>query len=172
MEKIFQILAVFALLMIVVTWYIRGKEAKFREYVFAGRLMFRLSADSPLLTALLLPAEEGEIVPGAVDAVNRLVFRANGGRNLLVTDEGSGELLMGIPLDASADIVLFDAVTRLVYCGSIEGLVTILRQTDRDTYKVMQQLTVQPGYTGLTLDPHTGKLYVHAGGAVFMYAPA
>lgn len=174
MEKIFQILAVFAVLMVAVNWYIRGKEPRFREYVFAGRFTFPLSGDyhRQLLTTTLILPEDNELVPGAADATNRLVFRVNGGRNLLVTDEATGDLLMGIPLDASADAVLFDPATRMVYCGSAEGLVIILRQTGRDTYKVMQQLAVQPGYTALSLDPSNGKLYVHSGVDVFVYAPA
>jgi len=54
MEKILQILTVFALLMFVVTRFIREREEKFRRFGFLGRLKGGLQGD-----------REGDLMGGA-----------------------------------------------------------------------------------------------------------
>lgn len=168
MEKILQILAVFALLMLAVTRFIRGKEQRFREYVFSGRFTFPLSGD---LYRDLLSAEVGEDVIAA-DPENRLFLRPGPENTLVAADKKTGVSLASISVDASIDAVLFDPLTRLIYCYSLEGVLTILRQSGRDSYRIVQKLDIAAGGKQLSLDPHSGKIYLHAGADVFLYAHA
>jgi hypothetical protein len=166
MEKILQILAVFALLMLAVTRSIRGKEQRFREYVFSGRFTFPLSGD---LYRGLLSAEVGEDVIAA-DPENRLFFRPGPENSFVAADKKTGVSLASISLDEPIDAVLFDPLTRLIYCYSLEGALTILRQSGRGSYMIVQKLDIAPGGKQLSLDPHSGKIYLHAGADVFLYA--
>jgi len=203
MEKIFQILIVFVLLMIAVTWLVRGRERKYREYSFSGRFTFPLSGDLDLLTAVVTRPGDGEMVVSearagkeesvvakegdlvsvgeerveagkvlpetAVDAENHLFFRRGGGKTLEIVDEANGVLAGKVSLDWEADAILFDPLARLIFCGSMEGAVTIIRQFMPDQYKIVQRLGVPKDCTALSLDPHNGKLYVHVGTDVSVY---
>jgi len=193
MEKIFQILIVFVLLMIAVTWLVRGRERKYREYSFSGRFTFPLSGGVDLLTAVVSRPGDGEVVEDgevvgevradgeraeagkvlpvtAVDVENHLAFRRGGGKTLEIIDEANGVLAGRVSLDWEADAILFDPLTRLIFCGSMEGAVTIIRQFMTDQYKIVQRLGVPKDCTALSLDPDNGKLYVHVGTEVSVYA--
>jgi hypothetical protein len=145
MEKIFQILIVFALLIFAITWFLRSKERKWQDYVFSGQFTFPLSGDMhrDLLTAVVGDRHGEDAI--ALAGLAELEWEAN------------------------ADVILFDPVTRLIYCGSMEGVVTIIRQSTQGGYKTLQQLIIPKECTALSLDPHTGKLYVHVGATVFVY---
>jgi hypothetical protein len=197
MEKIFQILIVFALMIFAITWFIRGRERKYREYSFSGRFTFPLSGDwsRDLITvavvrpgerdvvALQAPGEEGDVVTGAekdvltvteearsaVDAENHLFFRRGRDKTLEIVDEANGVLAGTVALEWSADAILFDPGSRLIFCGSVEGAVTIIRQVLPDLYKTVQRLAVPRDCTALSLDSQSGKLYVHIGTSVFIY---
>jgi hypothetical protein len=178
MEKIFQILIVFALLIFAITRFLRGKERKYREYAFSGRFTFPLSGNLDLLTAVVIRPGEGDVMEdvervlpaAAVDEENHLFFRRGGGKTLEIVDEANGVLAGRVSLDWEADAILFDPLTRLIFCGSMEGAVTIIRQFMPDQYKIVQRLGVPKDCTALSLDPHNGKLYVHVGTEVSVYA--
>ncbi|HEY4064085.1 MAG TPA: hypothetical protein VGM30_19395 [Puia sp.] len=168
MEKIFQILVVFALIMVLVTRFIRGKEQKFREYSFFGRFSFPMSGD--LYRELLsVPMGMGEGMVAAADPENRLLFRPGPENSLVIADERTGEPVASVALEESADALLFDPMTRLLYCGSLMGTLTIVRQSDPRRYRIVQRLNIPPGCTSLSLDPHNGKVYLHAGAFVHVY---
>jgi hypothetical protein len=169
MEKIFQILAVFVLLMLVITYSIRGRESRYREYVFTGRFTFPLFPG----TEELLSAVLGEDQPAeAEDTANRLLFRRGEERALEVADAGTGHPLFLLPLEEETDGILFDPGASLIYCCSLSGRLTVVRQLGRENYKVMQELAVPPGAARFSLDPHNGKLYVQAGTFVSVYSPS
>jgi hypothetical protein len=191
MEKIFQILIVFALMIFAITWFIRGRERKYHEYSFSGRFTFPLSGDwrRDLLSAsvirpgerdvvaLYAPGEEDDVVSGgkvrpAADEENHLLFRRGGDKTLEIVDEVNGVLAGTVALEWNADVLLFDPLTRLIFCGSVEGAVTIIRQVLPDVYKTVQRLAVPPDFTAMSLDPLNGKLYVHFGASVSVYTNA
>lgn len=184
MEKIFQILAVLALLMVAINYFIKGKERRFQEYSFSGRFIFPLSGDGyrDLLTVPIIPrgaevtvgaevVQDAMTVGSAVveDRENHLLFRGRANRALEVVDEATGTSVATIALEWSVDAVLFDPLTRLIYCGSVEGAVTIIRQSAADVYRIVQRLAVPKDGTTLSLDPHNGKVYLHVGAEVFVY---
>ena len=184
MEKIFQILAVLALLMLAINYFIKGKERKFQEYSFSGRFIFPLSGDGyrdllsvPMVARGAEMAAGAEVTQGATtvgaavvaDRENHLLFRGRTDRTLEVVDEATGVSVATIALEWGADAVLFDPLTRLIYCGSVEGVVTIIRQSGADVYRIVQRLAVPKDGTALSLDPHNGKVYLHVGAEVFVY---
>jgi hypothetical protein len=179
MEKIFQILIVFALLVFAITWFMRGKDRRYREYAFSGRFTFPLSGDMhrDLLTAMVIrpgeergPAVDSQEQGAAADMENQLLFRRGDGKILEIIDEVNNVITGTIALDWDADVVLFDPGTRLIFCGSVEGAVTIIRPSTQGIYKIVQRLAVPKDYTALSVDPHNGKLYVHVGAEVSVFA--
>jgi hypothetical protein len=179
MEKIFQILAVFALLMLVITYSVYARERKFREYYFSRRISLPFPGDpvwDSLSAAIAAGGEAGDpsiIKPEAgiqvIDRENQLIFHSAEGPAIIVSDQTTGRTIASIPLDENCDNLAFDPATRLIYSFSEEGVVTIIRQVSREVYKIMQRLLVSKGCHTLVLDPATGKIYLPAEGSVWVY---
>jgi hypothetical protein len=169
MEKVFKILIVFILLMLVIVYSARVREKKFREYYFDKKIEGQGDGreatgaeeiDRPLLEAAGMQADDRE---------NGLVFQLSEGAAITVSDRSGGRIITRIALEEKADSLVFDPSTRLIYSHSSEGVVTIIRQTDHDHYKIMQRLLVPRGYPDLLLDPQTGKIYLVAGSSALIY---
>lgn len=135
---------------------------------------------NPDLTLLLVyikrEGEEGdkggqEIA--AADKENQLFFSVAGGKEIVVTDQTiqgtPHETITTIPLDDNIDGILFDPATRLLYCCSAEGGLTILRQHSRTAYKMLQRLSIPVNCNAFALDPKTGGLYIYAEGSAFIF---
>ena len=116
MEKILQILAVFALLMLVVTRFLREREEKFRRFGFLGRLKGGLpeGGDGEVMKGMSGTAEDRDRlgVPDGMDAFlfdegNRLLFCYTIEGRMTIYRRLSGgakrELQeLSVPLDCSA----------------------------------------------------------------------
>jgi hypothetical protein len=116
MEKILQILAVFALLMLVVTRFIREREEKFRRFGFLGRLKGGLpvGGEGGLMQGVFGAAEEREQlgVPDGADAFlfdeeRRLLFCYTMEGRLTIYRRLAGGVKrelqeLSVPLDCSA----------------------------------------------------------------------
>jgi hypothetical protein len=80
MEKIFQILAVFALMMLIVRRFIKGREPRFHPYDYIGRIKPPLPpgvAERLVSAVFVLPEDRGRYpVEGGVDAF--LLYAAGG----------------------------------------------------------------------------------------------
>jgi hypothetical protein len=127
MDKIFQILAVFALMMLIVRRFIRGREPRFHAYDFIDRIkppLAEVVAQRLVPAEFMLPEERGRYpVEGGVDAV--LVVEAVGmafcysavGR-LTIFREVTGVPLrqlqeLAVPLDCTA--IAFDPANERLY---------------------------------------------------------
>jgi hypothetical protein len=173
MEKILQILAVFALLMLVITWFFRDREFKLRDYVFSYRFRGSLPTGirQRMLSGVVSPVEEGEPVE-VTDHENGLVFRRGPDmvRALEIADEQTGLILSTTEIIDTVDAILFDPATRLIYCYGASGSITIVRQSGRDNYRVEQTLAAPVNGAVLSLDPKDKKIYLDAGGSYFVFA--
>jgi hypothetical protein len=208
MEKVFKILAVFALLMLVILYSVKAKERKFREYFFLRRINNPSMGqpDWALLAATIITGEEGG--QRADDREGQLSFHAGRvvqteergegeatgdgtaagdrevtgdkavigdkaageGMTLIVTDQATGLTIATISLTEPIDGLLFAPETKLIYCCSGEGILTILRQNNRSDYSILQRLTIPKGGSQMALDIRNGNLYIYAGESVLVYA--
>jgi hypothetical protein len=135
MEKILQILAVFALLMLVVTRFIREREEKFRRFGFLGRLRGGLQGDGELIEGVFGPAEER-------------------GR-------------LGVP--DGTDAFLFDEGSRLLFCYTVEGRLTIYRRLAGGVKRELQELSVPLDCSAMWWNPQDRKIFLEEGGEWFVY---
>ncbi|MHA4810730.1 YncE family protein [Flavitalea flava] len=181
MEKVLKILAVLALLMLVIVYTINARERKFRDYFFlkkirmlpdGGRPVLGSGVVNPDLTLLLVHLErEGEESdpPFASDKENQLYFTIIDGREIAVSDQATGENIAEIPFEERIGGILFDPETRLLYCCSDEGGLTILRQQSRTVYKILQRLSIPVGCTAFALDARSGGIYIYAEGYAYIF---
>ena len=147
MEKILQIMAVFAVMMLVITLFFRGREARYRPYGYLRRMKPSLPEEvrQRLVAAITGPAMEDQ----------RIRF----------------------PVDGEADALLFDAETRLLFIYKASGSLVIYRQAGsqagqeagQDVYKEMQWLAAPLDCAGFYFDPDDKNLYFEAAGSLFVF---
>ena len=149
MEKIFQILAVFGLLMLIVRRFIKGREPRFHPYDFINRIKPPLAPEiaERLVPAVFRPAEEAEVP---------------------MHDGGGFESGGRYPVEGGVDAYLLYAAGGLVFCYSAVGRLTIFRQAP---LRQLQELAVPLDCTAIAFDPGDERLYFEAGGYLFVYGP-
>ena len=135
MEKILQILAVFALLMLVVARFIREREEKFRRFGFLGRLKGGLQGGGDLMEGVFGPSEERE--------------------------------RLGVP--DGMDAFLFDEGSRLLFCYTVEGRLTIYRRLAGGTKRELQELSVPLDCSAIWWNPQDWKIFLEEEGEWFVY---
>jgi hypothetical protein len=187
MEKIFQILAVFALVMFLITWFIRGSERRLGEYSFRSRQKGQLLPDHSgrLIYSWLIPPDgvlpmgPGGMVPDNTgpegsDPDNQLLFRRNENNACVmdVFDERTGFTLASLAMEHSVDAIVFDGETRLIYCCSVQSALYVIRQLARQEYKMLQWVTIPAGSSLLALDRNDKTVYVQNNEYHYVYPPA
>ncbi len=176
MEKIFQILAVFALVMFLITWFIRGGERRLGEYSFRSRQKGQLLPDHSgrLLYSYLIPPEGAIASQPATDTDNQLLFRRNENNICVmdVFDERTGFTLASLEMEHSVDAIVFDGETRLIYCCSVQSALYVIRQLARQEYKMLQWVTIPAGSSLLALDREDKTVYVQNNEYQYVYPPA
>jgi hypothetical protein len=125
MVKIFQLLTVFILLMLVVTWFFRREEDVFREYAFLYRTGSPLGPEISL-RLLFAVVEEDFGVLQVFDEQTGLVFRwrPEGGGMLEIVDAKNGEIRQSLAVPTGITTLALDPEDKELYVGS-EGSIYV-----------------------------------------------
>ncbi len=101
--------------------------------------------------------------PMALDEADRRLFVATRARSMLLAyDIDTGSIVARAPVCRDADDLFFDASRRRLYVICGEGRIDVVRQADRDHYRVEgSAATALRARTGLFV-PETGRIYVAA----------
>jgi len=101
--------------------------------------------------------------PGGLgfDNRNNLLFCAFDAR-IIVADMSTLAEVATIPVGNHPGTVVYDAATSQLCVANGEGSVTIIKQIQRNEYKVVQTLSTQAGCRSMVADPITKKLYLPA----------
>jgi len=172
MEKVFKIVAVFILLILVIVYSVQVREKRYRAYSFSRRINLSPAGkpEQALTIDMIVPEGGGR---QAFDRDENLSFYAGESElNFMVIDTLTGQILVSVLLEEPIDLLLFDPFSRLIFCTNAEGMLTIIRQNSREVYKIVQRLSIPKGNHGLSLDPHSGKLYIYRDGAIYVYSNA
>jgi YVTN family beta-propeller protein len=98
----------------------------------------------------------------AIDRKNNLLFSVCSNKELIVFDIKKGLVADSIHIGARVDAVVFDSKTKLIYTSNGEGNVTIVKQLNAHSYKIIQTLVTQKGCKTMMLDNKTKKIYLPA----------
>src|SRR5216683_5674411 len=99
--------------------------------------------------------------PMALDEANHRLFI--GGRNpakLLVLDMETGNTVATVDIVGDTDDVFYDAANKRIYVSGGQGRVTVISQTNPNTYNVAGQVATAPGARTSFFVPETRMLYV------------
>ena len=106
------------------------------------------------------------IVPGdepsglAIDNTTHRLFSVCGNKLMVVTDAETGKIIKTLPIGDGCDGVAFDPKKKLIFSSNGEGNMTVVKETDKDTFSVLQTVTTQKGARTITINKTTGQLYL------------
>jgi hypothetical protein len=134
MVKIFQLLTVFILLMLVVTWFFRSRDFAFREYIFSHRARYPLSPDISrrLLSVIVTPrvgdrsAEAEQPAPHLIDEETGLIFRCGPDETgtLEIVRVETGEIMQSLAAPTGITLLALDPEDKKLYMES-EGSIYV-----------------------------------------------
>jgi len=134
----------------------------------AASLSFLGYADPPESVMVGVTAMDGLSSPlcpkpssVAVDAPDhRLFIACADGAMLAVFDLGNGRPVAMLPVGAQPQSIAYDPGLRRIYVASEEGVLSVIAQSDADSYRLLDSFRLHRDARALSLDPATHRLYV------------
>jgi DNA-binding beta-propeller fold protein YncE len=117
------------------------------------------------------PIAPGEEASGlALDNETHRLFAVCGNKLIVVVDATDGHVVANLPIGEGCDGVKFDPGLKRAISSNGEGTMTVVQETDKDNFKVLETVTTVPGARTLALDTRSHHIYSPA--AEFNPAPA
>jgi hypothetical protein len=113
MEKVFKILVVFVLLMLLIIYFIRSRERKFREYVFSHRIPDSRDVMDEMLLLDSIISHEGAATITDRDAGLVYVYHISG--MLTIFRQGAQKEVQRLAVPANGYFLSFDPVKEELY---------------------------------------------------------
>jgi DNA-binding beta-propeller fold protein YncE len=109
----------------------------------------------------IISLEKGAAPTGlAIDILNGILFSACAEtQKLAVVEIVSGKVIASLPITNKVDAVTYDPITKLIFCSGGDGFTTVIKQTSKDKYEVLEKLSTQAGAKTMALNTLTHKLY-------------
>jgi len=99
--------------------------------------------------------------PMALDeADHRLFIGCRSPAKVLVLDTETGRTIAALDIVRDTDDLFYDPANKRIYVSGGEGRITVVGQTNADTYKVLGEVATAPGARTSLFVPKTGALYV------------
>jgi DNA-binding beta-propeller fold protein YncE len=117
------------------------------------------------------PIAPGEEASGlALDNETHRLFAVCGNKLMVVIDANDGHVVASLPIGEGCDGVKFDPGMKRAISSNGEGTMTVVQETDKDNFKVLETITTVAGARTLALDTRSHHIYSPA--AEFNPAPA
>jgi DNA-binding beta-propeller fold protein YncE len=99
----------------------------------------------------------------ALDPVSRRVFMGCVNNAMMVVDSTTGKVVATLPIGRGSDAVAFDPVRRRVFSSNgADGTITVYQQRSPNDYVALTPVTTAVSGRTMSLDPHSGRLFVAA----------
>ncbi len=120
-----------------------------------------------VINATSLKVEKSwSIAPGeepsglALDKETQRLFSVCGNKLMVVSDALAGKVVTTLPIGDGCDGVAFDPATKLVFSSNGEGTITVVKEENKDSFKVIDTVVTQKGSRTITIDKTTHHLYL------------
>ncbi len=146
-----------------------GKGRVYLNLEDAGKLAVLDAKTAKVIqTWPLAPGEEPSGLD--MDVESGRLFSVCANKMMIVLDAATGRRVATVPIGSGTDGVAYDPALKRIYASNEEGTLTIVQQTDKDHYSILQTLPTQKGAKTIALDAKTHHLFLSAAG--FGPAPA
>jgi len=96
----------------------------------------------------------------AFDAKTHRLFSVCSNKLMVITDSETGKVIASLPIGDRCDGVAFDPEYKRAYSSNGEGTITVVQETDKDNFKILETITTQRGARTITIDKATHHLYL------------
>lgn len=79
---------------------------------------------------------------------------------MVILDALTGKVVATLPIGDRVDGVAFDPTTKCAYSSNGDGTMTVVKELDANTFKVMENVSTQKGARTITLNKTTHKIYL------------
>jgi YVTN family beta-propeller protein len=94
-----------------------------------------------------------------IDPITKRLF-ATCDKLLIVMDATNGKIIAELPIGEGCDGAAFDPSSKLIFTSNGEGTITVVKEIDKNTFKVLETLKSKKGARTITIDVKTHKLYL------------
>ncbi len=96
----------------------------------------------------------------AMDVTNNVLFSACAvTKQAIIIDAATGKALGDFPISGHVDAVSFDPAQKLIFFSGGDGIITIIKQLSKTSYKAAGQIVTKPGAKTMALDTTTHTIY-------------
>ena len=107
------------------------------------------------------PIAPGEEASGlALDNETHRLFAVCSNKLMVVVDANDGHIVANLPIGEGCDGVKFDPGMKRAYSSNGVGTMTVVQESDKDSFKVIENVTTMPGARTLAVDTRTHHIYM------------
>ena len=97
----------------------------------------------------------------AMDVKNQRLFSVcRKSKTLVVLDSKTGKIVSTLPIGAGVDGVVYDTKLHLVITSNADGTATVVKQTSKDEYAVIQTIQPSKGLRTIAIDEKTNRIFL------------
>ena len=109
----------------------------------------------------LFPLAPGEEPTGlAIDNESHRLFSVCANKLMVIIDAESGKVIKTLTTDEKTDGAAFDPELKLAFSSNGVGTVTVVKEENNDSFKVLENFTTQKGAKTITVNKKTHHLYL------------
>lgn len=98
----------------------------------------------------------------AIDRKGRRLFSVCHNKLMAVVDADAGKVIATPPIGEGTDAAAYDPKTKCAFSSNGDGTLTVIRQSNKDSYSVLENVSTMEGARTMTLDPATHRIYLAA----------
>ena len=107
------------------------------------------------------PVAPGEAPTGlALDNETHRLFSVCKNKLMIIVDAENGKIVTTLPTGAKTDGVAFDPSLKCAYSSNGEGNVTVVKEVNKDTFSVLENIVTQKGAKTITVNKRTHHIYL------------
>lgn len=96
----------------------------------------------------------------AIDPAHRRLFIGCHNRVMVILDSGSGRVVSTLPIGEGVDATAFDPGTSLAFASNGDATLTVVREENPDSFRVVENVVTQRGARTMALDEKTHRIFL------------
>jgi YVTN family beta-propeller protein len=96
----------------------------------------------------------------ALDNEAHRLFSACDNKIMVIVDAGNGKIISTVPIGEKVDGAAFDPELKCVYTSNGDGTLTVVKEENKDSFKVLENLPTQKGAKTITVNKKTHHIYL------------